>query len=127
MANMDEFTSNDAVRRQLLIRLRQLRSAGIDWLPQGAPLEFAPVQSPAPPAIAQESTVFDLPADVGALESTLPLEERRLALSTLADEVKACTRCAELCSTRTQTVFGDGAPGVEVCFVGEAPGADEDA
>ncbi len=38
-----------------------------------------------------------------------------------------CTRCTELCSTRTQTVFADGGPGVELCFVGEAPGADEDA
>ena len=32
-----------------------------------------------------------------------------------------------MCSTRTQTVFADGRPGVELCFVGEAPGADEDA
>ena len=55
------------------------------------------------------------------------LDERRLALTTLATEVKACTRCSELCSTRTQTVFADGAIGAELCFVGEAPGADEDA
>jgi DNA polymerase len=30
-------------------------------------------------------------------------------------------------ATRTQIVFADGPPGVELCFVGEAPGADEDA
>ena len=35
-------------------------------------------------------------------------------------------RCAELASTRTQTVFGVGPIGAEVLFIGEAPGADED-
>jgi DNA polymerase len=59
--------------------------------------------------------------------SELTLDERRIALQTLAEEVKTCMRCAELCSTRTQTVFADGPAGAEVCFVGEAPGADEDA
>src|SRR5207302_311597 len=53
-------------------------------------------------------------------------EERRQALQLLAGEVAACGRCAELASTRTQTVFGQGGPGVELCFIGEAPGADED-
>src|SRR5262249_7896514 len=42
-------------------------------------------------------------------------------------EVSACCKCAELVATRKQTVFGDGGPGVDLCFVGEAPGADEDA
>ena len=57
----------------------------------------------------------------------MSLEERRVALKTLAEKVSACMRCAELCSTRTQTVFADGSPMAEVCFIGEAPGADEDA
>lgn len=47
------------------------------------------------------------------------------------DEVKrcvaACTQCPELARTRTQTVFGDGSPNARILFVGEAPGADEDA
>jgi DNA polymerase len=30
-------------------------------------------------------------------------------------------------ASRTRTVFADGSPEVELCFVGEAPGADEDA
>jgi uracil-DNA glycosylase len=59
--------------------------------------------------------------------ATLSLDQRRQELQVLAEEVKKCTRCAGLCSTRTQTVFGSGRPGVELCFVGEAPGADEDA
>jgi len=37
-----------------------------------------------------------------------------------------CTRC-KLHSTRHTIVFGDGSPKAEVIFVGEGPGADEDA
>jgi uracil-DNA glycosylase len=57
----------------------------------------------------------------------LTLDQRRQALQVLVTEVAACCRCGELASTRTQTVFGQGEPGVELCFIGEAPGADEDA
>ena len=48
-------------------------------------------------------------------------------MTLLAQEVSKCTLCPALASTRTQTVFGQGEPGVEICFIGEAPGADEDA
>jgi DNA polymerase len=48
------------------------------------------------------------------------------SLEVLRAEVAACTVCSALCG-RTQTVFADGDPGAELCFVGEAPGADEDA
>ena len=44
----------------------------------------------------------------------------------LADEVRACTRCG-LHTSRTQTVFGVGNRQAQWMFVGEAPGADEDA
>ena len=48
-------------------------------------------------------------------------------LATLAERVRPCARCPELCATRTQTVFGVGRIDPDLCFVGEAPGADEDA
>ena len=51
---------------------------------------------------------------------------REAALSAVAREVAACTRCAELAATRTQTVFGVGNPHARLVFCGEAPGADED-
>lgn len=57
----------------------------------------------------------------------LPLAERISGLAILAEQVKGCTRCPELASTRTQTVFGVGNPQAKILFVGEAPGADEDA
>lgn len=45
---------------------------------------------------------------------------------TLTQEVMQCTAC-ELHKTRTQTVFGVGNRQTNCLFVGEAPGADEDA
>ena len=38
----------------------------------------------------------------------------------------SCQKCG-LERTRTQTVFSDGSPDARILFVGEAPGADEDA
>jgi hypothetical protein len=48
-------------------------------------------------------------------------------LAILNDKVKSCTHCPELAETRTQTVFGVGNPVARILFIGEAPGADEDA
>lgn len=47
-------------------------------------------------------------------------------LAILSQEVAACCACEELCSGRTQTVFGVGNPQARLCFLGEGPGADED-
>ncbi|MFT3835559.1 MAG: uracil-DNA glycosylase [Myxococcaceae bacterium] len=41
-------------------------------------------------------------------------------------ELGDCKRC-KLCNGRTQIVFGSGNPKAELVFVGEGPGADEDA
>jgi DNA polymerase len=49
------------------------------------------------------------------------------ALSELRERALACTRCPNLVKFRTQVVFGVGNPDAELMFVGEAPGADEDA
>ncbi len=48
------------------------------------------------------------------------------ALAEIAAQVAACRACG-LCATRTTTVPGEGAAVAEVVFVGEGPGADEDA
>ena len=47
-------------------------------------------------------------------------------LESIRATVAACERCG-LCRTRTQTVFSDGSGASRLMFVGEAPGADEDA
>jgi uracil-DNA glycosylase family 4 len=48
-------------------------------------------------------------------------------LELLNSRVSSCTKCPHLARSRTQTVFGVGNPDAELMFVGEAPGADEDA
>ena len=53
-------------------------------------------------------------------------QERQTRLTVLADTVKACTKCV-LHVERTQTVFARGNGSSGLCFVGEGPGADEDA
>ncbi len=47
------------------------------------------------------------------------------ALDALREEVECCSRCA-LGPTRTKAVFGEGDPGADLMFVGEAPGYHED-
>ena len=47
-------------------------------------------------------------------------------LDSLRHEVVGCSLCADLVQNRTQTVFGAGDPQARLCFLGEAPGADED-
>jgi uracil-DNA glycosylase len=59
--------------------------------------------------------------------SPLSAEPNRLAaLDRVRREVMHCTLCHELAQNRTQTVFGTGNPNARLCFLGEAPGADED-
>ena len=60
------------------------------------------------------------PAGATASPVSLPTLDR------VREELGDCTRC-KLHSTRTQIVFGVGNPKADLVFVGEAPGADEDA
>lgn len=57
--------------------------------------------------------------------STTPHNADRLAA--INERVAACVKCPNLANSRTQTVFGVGDPDADLMFVGEAPGADEDA
>ena len=81
--------------------------------------EPAPLGSPV--LVPASSSLFDV--SVAVPEAA---DARRHELALLADVVAKCDRCPELFSTRTQTVFGVGPVNPDVCFVGEAPGADED-
>lgn len=49
-----------------------------------------------------------------------------MEIEALQQECLACRRCG-LCETRTNVVFGQGVTTAEVMFVGEGPGASEDA
>lgn len=76
----------------------------------------SPTRRSTPPA----KPMFDLASAPPIDVSTAP------SLEILSQEVAGCTRCPELASTRTQTVFGVGNPKAKLVFLGEAPGADED-
>ena len=54
-------------------------------------------------------------------------EEKTALLEKLRPSVLACTQCAHLVACRHNVVFGIGNPQARLMFVGEAPGADEDA
>jgi DNA polymerase len=111
--------------RQIRQRLESLRAAGIEYLP--AAREPPPVAD-VPPAgeEARRVTLFGEEEQSPDDPANLSPEQRRVALQMLAKEVGGCRRCNELVATRTQTVFGVGPPNPELCFIGEAPGRDED-
>jgi len=109
MMVMHETPSFDPIR-QVRRHLSALQAAGIEYVPNLKLSDNASL-----PALFVEETLVQ-----AAPESRL----QRIEL--LAAEVAACVRCPELASTRTQTVFGVGPLSPEVCFVGEAPGEDED-
>jgi uracil-DNA glycosylase family 4 len=48
-------------------------------------------------------------------------------LEAIQARVSVCLKCPHLASSRRQTVFGIGHPDADLMFIGEAPGADEDA
>jgi DNA polymerase len=52
--------------------------------------------------------------------------DRAAALRIIQEEIGDCTRCV-LHKGRNKLVFGDGSPDARLMFVGEGPGADEDA
>jgi DNA polymerase len=63
------------------------------------------------------------PPEVGAAVAAV---DRVAALEMIRDEIGDCTRCA-LHKGRNKIVFADGDPNARLMFVGEGPGADEDA
>jgi len=61
-----------------------------------------------------------------AIADAVPEADRAAALQLIRDEMGDCTRCP-LHSGRNKLVFGDGSASARLMFVGEGPGADEDA
>jgi uracil-DNA glycosylase len=67
--------------------------------------------------------VFSAPPQIAG---AVPVEERAAALQAIREDLGDCTRCA-LHKGRNKIVFGVGNPAARLMFVGEGPGADEDA
>src|SRR5215813_11339209 len=94
-------------------------------LPQGAPEQTITMptkqENPAVISLFGEPSLFGEAAP--SLTETLRADE---TLEDIRRDLGDCRRC-KLASTRTNIVFGEGNPKAELMFVGEGPGADEDA
>jgi DNA polymerase len=135
----------------LRAHLDYLGLSGATGVPRGETTEghAVPLASPAAPSVPSRggARTFEAPgphpaqaapsaephrASNAAFEakppadSTLAPDERSRRLTLLAESVKSCTKCG-LAAGRTQTVFARGTGSSRLMFVGEGPGADEDA
>ena len=83
----------------------------------------APLPSPPPQPVTMKPAEPREPH----VEERDPNAPRGAAgLQLVREELGDCKRC-KLCTARTNIVFGVGNPDANLVFVGEAPGADEDA
>jgi uracil-DNA glycosylase family 4 len=113
-------------------RLESLADAGVLDLPRAKPGLDDPEETPTADsaslparAMPPASVSPKAPAKRGAKVSDAA--SRVAALEILRTEVAGCRACVHLAEARTNTVFGSGNPAARLCFLGEAPGADEDA
>ncbi len=120
-------SANTSERRALMLREMGLTP---QWRAREA--SGATMPSPVPPMIAVPVVVPDAPEGVDGV-SPLPSgdSERRAAIMQMDwPQLKACvadcTQCG-LHARRNKTVFGVGDENADWLFVGEGPGADEDA
>jgi len=94
-----------------------------------------PVAAPPPgPAVAvrvppaKAAAALDLPVvSPQPAAVTRSASEKAAAFEDLRRRALACVRCPQLAAARKSVVFGVGNIDAELMFVGEAPGADEDA
>jgi uracil-DNA glycosylase len=133
-------------RRRLLDSVRdyleQLAEEGLEGLPAtaapraAAPKAAAPAASaleasaPAPDGVSSRAAAAASPSRPAPapieLLSRYPGLEKTATLEELSAFIGDCQRC-KLAPLRTHLVFGVGNPHSDLMFVGEAPGADEDA
>ena len=81
---------------------------------------------------ARKSAAVAMPADETIFQVLTPKPEQGAkdsiaALRLIREDLGDCTRCKLHKQGRKQIVFGVGNPNAELMFVGEGPGADEDA
>lgn len=115
-------------RRLAALDLNPLKSGEVS---DSGPLTSSAVErSTLPPDTTmkvRESVSPETSLETGrAYGSSLSVDQRVSGLGELREVVANCTRCKELSSCRTQTVFGVGSASPRLCFFGEGPGADED-
>lgn len=118
---------DDATKKQLAARVNYYREMGIhDFYRRSVPDAAQPPY--AEPGLANEA----VPVIAAGIERSLPdspmptIQNKVSALKLIREDLGDCTRC-RLHQGRTNLVFGVGNVNAELMFVGEGPGADEDA
>ncbi len=119
--------------------LEQLAEEGLEGLPATAPTRAAAPKAAVPAAsVPARDGVSSRDAAAGAASpprpASAPIEmlsrypglEKTTTLEELRAFIGDCQRC-KLAPLRTHLVFGVGDPEADLMFVGEAPGAEEDA
>lgn len=112
----------------VIAALEKIRETN-DRLPCASSIVLARLQTDAVAASLCEAPVLGEPGSASASPTGRRLQEatnKAELLEPVRERVRACTKCAHLVCSRTQTVFGVGNPDADLMFVGEAPGADED-
>jgi uracil-DNA glycosylase family 4 len=102
---------------------------------QDAVLPTVRATAPTPAPVLQGSAEFTSPMtkppsfDVLAPlpSQMIPPADRAVALESVRAEIGDCKRCPLAYAGRHTIVFADGDPNARLMFVGEGPGADEDA
>jgi DNA polymerase len=123
-----EQASPDTAERQAVPRTAE-RSVALPNVDVSGP----PVEIRTAPAY-QQATPESSTARLISFNDLAPLPEVRVerhdraqALQAIREEIGDCTRCPLAYAGRRTIVFGDGDAGARLMFVGEGPGADEDA
>ncbi|MBX9655349.1 uracil-DNA glycosylase [bacterium] len=111
-------------------KVESLQRAGLEYVDKSRAVPATSKRGGKRTQSNPKSVTSSIQNNESVIVNPLPLltpNERVAQLVVLRHEVAGCTRCTELADTRTQTVFSDGTPLADICFLGEAPGADEDA
>lgn len=94
------------------------------------PTDDEPVMPKKKPPVEQERLFGDISTGVPAgrpVGAALPvIEAQDVSLEAIREDIGECVRC-KLHEHRTKIVFGEGNPEAKLVFIGEGPGADEDA
>ncbi|MEK7702467.1 MAG: uracil-DNA glycosylase [Nitrospirota bacterium] len=121
---MSSSLSIDFPKKEILAWLNWYRDMGVVALLAEGGRMTAPVGRGA----YTNTVTQDMPTKkiIPSVESSLPQQGTVPSLENVSVELGNCQRC-KLAPTRTHIVFGSGNPKAKLMFVGEAPGADEDA
>ncbi len=90
----------------------------------------APTPAAAPKSPEPKSVPVVIPSPIETPSPAVPSltpEAKSAAFSELRLRALVCVKCPHLASSRKNVVFGVGSIDAQLMFVGEAPGADEDA